>query len=419
MNVFSLLDRSVRQSLLTLFTAGLLFWSSLASLLPTLPLYIQDVGGTRQQIGIVMGSFAIGLLLSRAWLGRLADRRSRKLVLLIGMAAVAIAPLGYLFVSSIPLLMVIRAVHGISIAAFATAYSALVVDLSPESHRGEVIGYMSLVNPLGVAFGPALGGYLQEWAGYGPLFLLSAGLGVVGLICTTQVKDVRLVQDPAARATAEPFWSLLWTPRLRIPALVLLLIGLDFGALSTFAPLFVAETGVNLNAGLIYTAAAIASFSIRLTTGRASDRYGRGLFITVSLVFYMLSMLLLWQANTVAAFLIAGLLEGAGAGMLIPMIAALMADRAYRHERGRMFALCMVGFDVGIALAGPGLGFLAESIGYRGIFGLAGGLAATALLIFLTFSSKTLSLSLQFALGKSKDLYAIAATAAPRFSTSD
>ena len=93
------------------------------------------------------------------------------------------------------------------------------------------------------------------------------------------------------------FWKLLFSPRVRIPALVLLMVGLAFGTLSTFVPLFIRSAGVDLNAGLFYTAAAIASFSVRLVTGRASDRYGRGLFITISLVFYTASMLLLWAAT--------------------------------------------------------------------------------------------------------------------------
>ncbi|WP_354000906.1 hypothetical protein [Gloeocapsopsis sp. IPPAS B-1203] len=63
MNVFQTLDPQPRRNLQILFIAGLLFWSSLASLLPTLPLYINDLGGTPQQIGVVMGSFAIGLLI--------------------------------------------------------------------------------------------------------------------------------------------------------------------------------------------------------------------------------------------------------------------------------------------------------------------------------------------------------------------
>jgi len=393
--------------LLILFAAGLLFWSSLASLLPTLPLYIEDVGATKQQIGVVMGCFAIGLLLFRPFVGRLADQHSRKIVLLIGMSVAAIAPLGYLVVKSVGLLMVIRAFHGISIAAFTTGYSALVADIAPANKRGEVIGYMSLVNPIGMAIGPALGGFLQAGVGYTALFLLSSGLGLIGLLCTSQIINPPLTLSQQGKATSNSFWQALATPRIRIPALVLLMVGLAFGALSTFVPLFIKESSVDLNVGLFYTAAAIASFSVRLITGRASDRYGRGLFITISLSLYTLSMLMIWTANSAATFLLAAVIEGAGAGILIPMIAAMMADRALPNERGRLFGLCMVGFDVGIAIAGPVLGAVAEQVGYRNIFGFASGLTFIAILIFLTQSSKDLPHSLRFALGRGKDVYAL------------
>lgn len=400
------LDSNLRRNLAILFAAGLLFWSSLTALLPTLPLYVADLGASEQQIGFVMGCFAIGLLLFRSALGRLADEHSRKIVLFIGMGAVAIAPLGYLVVKSIPLLMVIRAFHGISIAAFTTGYAALVADIAPPQQRGEVIGYMSLVNPLGLAIGPALGGFLQAGAGYTPLFLLSSGLGILGLICTAQVINPKITTDLRGKAKGNIFWSLLFSSRVRIPALVLLLVGLAFGTLSTFVPLFIKSTGVDLNAGLFYTAAAIASFSVRLIAGRASDRYGRGLFVTISLVFYTASMLLLWQANSASSFLLAAVIEGAGAGTLIPMIAAMMADRAMPTERGKIFGVCMIGFDVGIAIAGPVLGSAAQYVGYRDIFGFASALTFLAIIIFLTQSSKDLSHSLRFALGRGRDVYA-------------
>jgi MFS family permease len=407
LKLLTTLSPQIRHNLLILFAAGLLFWSGLASLLPTLPLYVRDVGGDSQDIGIVMGAFAIGLLCSRSWLANLADSRGRKIVLFIGMAAVAIAPLGYAMTESLPLLIGIRAFHGLSIAAFALAYSALVVDFSPPQHRGELIGYMSLVNPIGMALGPALGGYLQEWLGYVPTFLMAAGLGGVGLLCTAQV------QEPAERqlqkdSVDRTFWRLLINPRVRIPALVLLLIGLAFGTLSTFVPLFIQEVGVELNVGLFYTAAAVSSFSIRLIAGRASDRFGRGVFITISLVLYSLSMVVLWRAISAPLFLVAGAIEGAGAGILIPMMAALMADRAHPHERGKIFGICMVGFDLGIAIAGPALGAIAVQLGYRSIFGIAAGLAFLGLLVFLMFSSKDLSHSIRYALGRGRDVYAVA-----------
>lgn len=405
MSVFATLEPSVRQNLRVLFAAGLLFWAALAAHLPTLPLYIQATGANEQMVGIVMGSFAIGLLTSRQWLAKLADSRGRKLVLLIGMAAVALVPLGYLMTQDLHWLIALRAVHGISIAAFALAYSALVVDFSPPEHRGELIGYMSLVNPVGLALGPAIGGFVQEWFGFAPMFLAAAGMGMVGLFCTAQVRESNSDQGKA-QATNQ-FWSLLLDPRIRVPAIILLLIGLTFGTLSTFVPLYIKSVGVNLNTGLFYTAAAVASFAIRLVVGPASDRYGRGPFISISLVFYTLSMVLLWRAQDAITFLVAGAIEGAGSGTLIPMMAALMADRSQPHERGRTFGVCMVGFDVGIALAGPVLGAFASQIGYRGMFGICVGLGLGAILVFLTQSSKSLGCSWRYALGQGRDLYAV------------
>ena len=412
MNIFSDIEPQRKRSLQTLFAAGLLFWSSLASLLPTLPLYVQSVGGTKQQIGFVMGAFAIGLLLSRPQLGKIADRTGRKQVLLLGVSVAAIAPLTYLFAKSIPLLLCIRAFHGISIAAFTTAYSALVTDLSPPGKRGELIGYMSLVTPIGLAFGPAIGGFVQAGLGYPFLFAMSAALATIGVFLTTKIAEPNFAELTKSDSLFEEknrpkYWEMLWNPRVRIPTLVLLLVGLVFGTLSTFMPLFIQETKANLNPGLFYSTAAVASFGMRLVTGRASDKYGRGLFISAGLICYSVSMLLLYFANTSSAFLLAALFEGTAGGTVLPMMVTLMSDRCEPQERGRLFSLCIGGFDLGIALAGPILGFAAEQVGYRNMFGWAAAVSVLAFLIFVTLSSKGLSHSLKFAIGRGKDVYAL------------
>ncbi|MFW6368092.1 MAG: MFS transporter [Halothece sp.] len=410
MNLLKALTRSQKKNLAILGLSGLLFWVSLTSLLPTLPTYIADIGGTNHQIGLVMGSFAIGLLLFRAQLGKISDQRSRKLVILIGTLVVGTAPLGYLLVDSILLLIAIRAFHGISIAAFTTGYSTLVVDLSPPEKRGELIGYMSLVVPIGLALGPALGGYLQEGVGYEVLFIVSAAAGYLGLLFASQITEVK--RDNAEgenqqQGSGEGFWQMLGSPRIRTPATVLFIVGLVFGTLTTFLPLYVRELGIDFNPGLYYTTSAIASFAMRIFVGRASDQYGRGVFITMSLTLYTVAMSLLATANTPAEFLVAAIAQGAGGGTLIPMMIALMSDRSVTEERGRIYALSIGGFDLGIALAGPGLGSLADVVGYQGLFTLGVSLAAIALIIFLTRSSKNIPHSLRFALGREKDAYRI------------
>ncbi|NEP11254.1 MAG: MFS transporter [Symploca sp. SIO2C1] len=410
MKIFQELERSQSRNLLTLFIAGLLFWSSIASMLPTIPQYIEDIGGTKQQIGLVISCFSVGLILFRTILGRLADQRSRKLVLLIGTGIAAIAPLCYLLVDSIGMLMLIRGFHGISLAAFTTGYLALVADLSPVDKRGELLGYMSLVTPIGLGLGPALGGFLQVLVSYTALFLAISGLGWLSWLFASLVKEPRRVQvsdSEAEEAASTPPWQLVSSPRMRVPALVLLLVGLSFGALITFLPLFIRETGVNLNSGLYFTTAAIASFIIRLLTGPASDRYGRGIFITVSLISYGLAMLMLSQAQSPQAFLLAGVMQGIGSGTILSIMIALVSDRSLSTERGMVYSVCLSGFDLGGAIAPPVFGLFAELLDYQGIFYLSTVLSFLALIIFLTQSSKNLSHSLRFATGRERDIYAV------------
>ncbi|MBU6346086.1 MFS transporter [Cylindrospermopsis raciborskii] len=410
------LDPDLRKNLVVIFTCGLLFWSALASLLPTLPLYIESLGSTKQQIGIVMGSFAVGVLVFRPQVGKLADRQGRKLVLLIGMVVATIAPLGYLAVKSLVGLMLIRAFHGISIAAFATAYIALVSDLAPNDRRGEIIGYMSLVNPIGVAVGPALGGYLQAIAGYTPLFIFSGLLAGLGLICVIPITNPPTWKNNK-QETGDDFWGILISPRVRVPTIILLMIGFSIGTIHTFIALYIKSIGVDLNAGLFFAAAAISSFVIRLFVGRASDKYGRGLFVTLSLIAYSIAMLIIWQANSSPILLLGAIVEGAASGIAIPMISAMMTDRALPHERGRIFSVSLTGFDLGLGIAGPVVGYIAQSTSYRHVFGLSFGLTLLAILIFMSQSNHGVFQSLRFALGRSKDVYQRSASDSPTLST--
>lgn len=422
MKVWKVLETDIKQKLINLFCAGLLFWISITLMLPTLPTYIQSMGGTTKQVGMVMSCFAIGLIASRTWLGKVADLRSRKIVILIGSFVAATAPIGYLLVHSIAGLGTIRAFHGISIAAFTIGYSALVVDLAPIKYRGTLIGYMNLAVPIGMSVGPALGGFLQEsgknmipgGTGYEVLFITSIVCGFSALFLASKIKETPLPQAVSAdklNSTTQQrdFWQLAKDPSLVVPTIVLMLIGLVFGTLVAFLPLFIKDIGLDFNVGFFYTVVAISSFSVRLFVGQASDRYGRGIFISGSLICYIVSMILLTQAETRGMFILAAIAEGSGAGILIPLILALVSDRSYPNERGKVFALCMGGFDVGIAMGGLVLGSLSALLGgYRGIFSLAAILASLALAIFMTQVGKNVRHSLFFALGKAKkDTYTV------------
>lgn len=407
------LPAAVRRNLVILFGAGLGFWVSLTSLLPVLPAYIEDLGAPPQGVGMVMGSFAIGLLLCRFSLGRLADRHSRRLVLWIGLAVVAIAPWGYLFAHTLPTLMVVRAFHGISVAALTTAYGALVTDLAPPAQRGEIIGYMSLALSLGLTIGPSWGSGVQAQAGYPAVFISSGILGGLGFCLSLAIREERRSPVSPTPVQGLPWWRILQRRSVGVPFLMLLLVGTAFGTLITFLPLYLRTLGAiplgigawQFNPGLFYTIAAIASFISRIAVGKASDRWGRGPFILGSMASYGLCMGLLAISHHVLGLILAALAEGLGTGILIPMVLALLSDRFPPQERGTIYAVSFCGFDLGVPCGGVILGGLVETWGYRPTFGLALGITLMAVAIFALTGNTSPQRSLAFALGQAPDQY--------------
>jgi MFS family permease len=411
--IFQELTAFQRQQVWRLFGAGFLFWTSIAILLPTLPIHLEDGGFDQRSIGLITGAFALGLLLTRPSLGKIADTQGRVRVLILGSLVAASAPLGYLVLHDIWPLVLLRIYHGLSIAAFTTAYSALIADIAPPQQRGQLMGYMSLANPIGVAIGPAIGGFFMDSSGannFLAIFLMSAGLGLGSLVLAASIKeqsDSGTVVTTDQSSAFDAVWQTITTRQLLIPTLVLLLVGFPFGALHTFVPLYIKNSAVALNPGWFYTAAALASFSARLFLGKATDRYGRGVFIAGSLILYSLAMALLATAHSARHFLLAAVLEGISVGTLMPTIVALVTDRCPIDRRGRVITISIAGLDLGIAIAAPVFGLVVPQIGYPGIFGLGVGMSLLALMLFAGWANPNVRSSIGFATGQEQDKFVV------------
>ncbi|HWC05935.1 MAG TPA: MFS transporter, partial [Gemmatimonadota bacterium] len=72
------LSPQARRDTALLFGSVASFFLSVSMLVPTLPLYVRSLGGDPVQIGIVVGSFSIGVLIVRPWVGHAVDSRGRR-----------------------------------------------------------------------------------------------------------------------------------------------------------------------------------------------------------------------------------------------------------------------------------------------------------------------------------------------------
>src|SRR5699024_7728567 len=81
--------------------------------LPTLPLFVKELGVSDQLIGVIVGIFTFSALLFRPYAGKSLETKGRKFVYMLGLSIFVISVGAYAFIASITLLVMMRIVQGI------------------------------------------------------------------------------------------------------------------------------------------------------------------------------------------------------------------------------------------------------------------------------------------------------------------
>ncbi|RMF63247.1 MAG: MFS transporter [Calditrichaeota bacterium] len=376
----------------------ILFFTSLSGLLPALPQYVIDIGGSYAQTGIVMSAFAVGVLVFRPLVGRQIDRVGRKAILLFGILVFVISPVVYIFVHSIHSLLPVRVFHGLGLAAFGTASITLITDAAPEANRGEVISYTGMVNTVAFAFGPVVGFSVWEKWGYTTLFSFVAGLSLLCLFFSIFLRETKTERD---HAVPRPYFATIKQRKVLVAALMILLVALVHGGVMFYMPIFL--KGLHTNIGFFFTVYGISAFIIRLFVGPVSDRIGRGPLVVFSLSILAVGVFTLSHTAGVGLMFLSAVLYGVGFGAHQPTLTALVADNTTEETRGQVFSFYYGGFDLGVSVAGVVLGLVAEKFGIKSMFMVCSGLAIAALLLFVTIIESRVATSLRFAFSVQKE----------------
>jgi len=143
------------------------------------PLIQNEFHVTDAQIGRLTTVFLIFYTLAAPFMGPLADRYSRKLIIALGAFAWSGATLLTAITHSYDALLIRHTLVGVGEASFVTISPTVVADLFPESMRGRVLGFFYLAIPVGFALGYPIGGYFGTHYGWRAPFLLAGFPGFV------------------------------------------------------------------------------------------------------------------------------------------------------------------------------------------------------------------------------------------------
>jgi MFS family permease len=331
-----------------LCTSSLLFFASFNMLIPELPGYLTNLGGPQYK-GLIISLFTVTAMVSRPFSGKMADKMGRIPVMIFGTSVCFFSSLMYPAVSTVFGFLLLRLVHGFSTGFTPTGLTTYLSDIIPATKRGEAMGILGTAGTVGMAVGPVVGGAVANNFGLDAMFYTSSGFALVSILILSGVKETL----PQRKGFTTEIFKIhkrdLLEPRVLVTCIVMLLTAYSYGAVFTVIPDFGEYVGIR-NKGLLFMFLTVASLSVRLIAGKASDYYGRRKVLMVSSGLGSIAMMLLAFGSTPRDLMIGVTLYGLAQGMTSPTLMAWATDLSDELHKGRGIASLYIFMEMGIGV---------------------------------------------------------------------
>tara|TARA_B100000315_G_C14499161_1_gene551495 strand:+ start:101 stop:1252 length:1152 start_codon:yes stop_codon:yes gene_type:complete len=338
-----------------LFTYTSIFLSSLSfgTGIVLLPVFIQGLGGSYVDMGLVGAVRGIPMVFLVLFIGYLADRVNRSTLFIVSLLLNAPPFIALIFATEIYQIIIIQIFQGIANAILFPASDILIADLAPKKERIKVMGRYEGSIISGFLVGPILGGIIVDFFSFEALFLTSGIITLVGGILAWGTIG-RSYIPPIRKEDLIVKFSKLNIIRILPVILVMLPYGVVIAVLISIFPGYVSNLGfVPMQVGFILATLSfsriIICFNIekvmKIGVRRVIAMAGSGL--TISLIFLSFQQGII--GLSIAVFIV-----GIFSGILFPVVLAFIPQRVPRKN---------IGTAMGLLSASHGLGSLIGPIG--------------------------------------------------------
>jgi MFS family permease len=372
-----------------LFTARfILLWCyafvtffSAFQLLPTFPLRILELGGSQAQAGWFLAVYTFASAIAAPVMGSVADRVGRRRMLISASIAFIAFSLLYGFVTYLPLLLVVGAIHGSIWSGILSSASAIMSEYIPESRRVQGFAFWGLASNSAIAIAPAIGLWVFHY-GWPTLCIEMAVLSVIMTVgaLAQQTQQKR----PSAPAHLADAWD--WHVMVVTTSLTALAIG--YGGLTSYAAIYSRQLHIRPDALYFIFFAGTNTF-VRIFTSHLGDRFGYRFVLFPSLLMVPVAFAILAFTTQRWEMMLSAIIFGVGFGSAYPAFVSFILANTDAARRARTFGSIIGAFDIGISAGSLIIGFIGAHHGLRNGFLAAAAFSSLSLPIFIMTSRFT------------------------------
>lgn len=382
-----------RRTLGIIFATILIDFVGFSVLIPVLPIYMEKLGASSFEVGLILALYAAAqLVFLPAW-GWLSDRIGRRPVILVSLLGTVVSFLLLAVAPSIGMIYAARILAGFFAASIGTA-QAVVTDLTPPEERAQSMGLIGAAFGLGFVVGPALGGQLALLDPVAPFY------GIAILATVNLVLACLFLPESRPRELRVRNWKGLG--RTLVPSPVRLAFALHdrrigyylylffqlftaFAALESMFTLFLSRRfGLGpFEAGMIFV---VIGIFIALTQGllirRLAPALGERRLVVIGLVLTGAGLAAIPFVPTPGWLYVLGPIIAIGNGLAFPSFTSLYSKACEAEKAGELMGESQSMATAGRIVGSVAAGLLFDRVGDWSPFVISGVLMFVTLALF-------------------------------------
>jgi predicted MFS family arabinose efflux permease len=310
---------------------------------------------------------SVTTVLFRPFAGYILDNFNRYRAYLLFLALFSLSFLGFALISVFELLVIVRLYMGVVYSVCGSATMTLAGDVLPKKKVGPGINRFALTNSLGMAVGPFIGIQVQNIMSSKASFITLFVLTLVALFCVSRCK----IEYPSIKRKKFNLSDAFYKPEVPF-MLNMIFLMIPFGAVIAYSSILAQEKGISSVTPYFYICLVAGILLSKFSTQKMIDAGRHTIFVVISLVVLIGTMISYYFMETAIHFLLAGFLFGLGYGILQPLFQSFVTGTAPTPKRGAANATYLLSYDIGIGIGSLIMGVFQENIG------ITTGMAVTA-----------------------------------------
>jgi len=301
-------------------------------------------------------SSGVGLVSQFIW-GPVIDRFGRKTALLVGLANEVVVMVAFGLLDSLEAFAILIALSGLIEPSSRIASNTIVADIIEPERRPRAYALLRMIANLGVAIGPAIGGFIATRSYLLSFMAAAASAATFLLLSTLFIKETKPELEGERDEAMEGYGRVLRDYPFLAFCGAYTLLGIAYAQMMTLLPVYIKE-GYGIlerSYGFIMAtnAAMVVLFQYSIT--RVTERYRAAPVLAAGALFTALGVGSVALGNSFPLFLMSMAILTIGEMLIIPTSVSLVADMAPVTMRGRYMGV--YGLTWGIAFGvGPILG---------------------------------------------------------------